>query len=140
MFLLAKFFELVSYKLNLCSDDYLNGSLSRTDNSCNTCRFNLLLVNLCVILDLKTKSCDAVVDRCNVFFSAYTFKNDLCNFCKVIIGKNNFLLCFLIVILTSRCLQIEFHDRETEYNIEDNERCDTKRNDHPCILSCRKGS
>lgn len=139
MFLLAKFFELVSYKLNLCSDDYLNGSLSRTDNSCNTCRFDLLLINLCVIFDYKTKSCDTVVDRLYVIFSTNTLKNDLSYCCEVIVCKNNF--CFIIIVIfTTWCLQIEFNDCETEYNVEYDESCDSKRNDKPCLSCCRKGS
>src|SRR5699024_2920117 len=100
----------------------------------------LAFVNLGVILDLQTKSCDAVVDGSNVLFAADSFQNNGCNFCEVVICENHFLLCFLIVILTSRCLQIKFCDRETEHYIEYEERSDSQRDDQQCFLRCRKGS
>ena len=66
-------------------------------------------------------------------------KNDLSYCCEVIVCKNNF--CFIIIVIfTTWCLQIEFNDCETEYSVEYDESCDSKRNDKPCLSCCRKGS
>ena len=43
-YLFAEFLELISYELYLRSDDYLDGSLARTDHTADTCRFDLLLI------------------------------------------------------------------------------------------------
>ena len=93
----------VSNELNLGTNDDLYRSLIRTDNARNASGFNLLLINLGVVLDFKTKSCDAVVKACNVFFAADTFQNDLCNFCKVVVGKGN----------ASQLLHRHLHGRES---------------------------
>ena len=85
--LFTQFFEFVCYELYFCTDNYLYGCFSRTDHSGNSGRLDLLLVYLCVIFDFQTKSCDTVIDRCHIFFSANTFQDNSCNFCKVIVGK-----------------------------------------------------
>ena len=65
------------------------------------------------------QSCYTVVDACNVFLSAATFKNLCCDSCEVITCQFYIFFCFQIVIIFStRCLQIKFLDREEEYEIE----------------------
>ena len=94
----------VSNELNLGTNDNLYRSLVGTDNARNAGGFDLLLVNFGIVFDLETKSCDAVVKACNVFFAADTFQNDLCNFCKVVVGKLNALFSLYIVVLTAGSL------------------------------------
>ena len=136
--LFTQFFEFIRYKLYLCSDNNLYVCFARTDNTCNTCSFDLFLIYLCGVFDLKTKSCDAVVDCSYVVCSAYALKDCFCNCCEVIVCKNNFCFIFCVVIFTSRSFQIEFNDRETEYYVEYDKCCDSKRNDQPCLSSCRQ--
>ena len=98
--LFAEFLEFVCHELYFCSYDNLYGILARTDHACNTCRFDLLLVNLCVILNLKTKSCDAVIDGCNVPFAANAFEDDRSNLCEVVVCENYALLCICIIVIS----------------------------------------
>ena len=134
--LFAKLFEFICHKLYLGSDDDLNGGLARTHHTCNACGFDPFLIHLRVILDLQTKSGDAVIDRSYVLRTAYAFQNDLCYLSKVIVCK--FHLSFIcVIILTTRSLQIELNDNNTEYYIVDHADSQANRNQQPRILCQR---
>ena len=60
---LQHFLHFISYKLYLSTNNNLYGTLTRPHNACHACRLNLFLIYTSVILDFKTKPCDAVVKR-----------------------------------------------------------------------------
>ena len=103
-FLFADLLKLICNELNLCSDNNLNTVLSRTDHTCNTCRFDLLLIDKSLILYFETKTCDAVVNGSHVGSPSKSLKDDRSYLCVVVIGKAYALLALCIVILASRSL------------------------------------
>ena len=93
--------------LYLSTDNNLHSRFAWSYNASNTSRFNLLLIYLCVILNFKTKSCDTVINRSQVLFTANTLKNDTCYFGKVVIAQ--YYLCFIfVIILSTRSLKVLF--------------------------------
>ena len=82
--LFTKLRKCICNKLNLGSDDNLYRSFSRFDHACNTCRFDYFIIYSCNILNLKSQSCDAVINACDVLFSATAFK-DFCGNSSIII-------------------------------------------------------
>src|SRR5699024_6126455 len=72
----------------------------------------------------------------HIFLSAKSFQNGLCHSGVVIVCKNRRLLSLQIIVFTAGCLQVKFHNFETEYHIEHEECCSSQRKDHPGIL-CR---
>ena len=129
------------HALNLSSDDNLYTCFAWANHtSCSSC-FDCFFVYFCSIFHFQTKSCDAVVDRSNVFFTAASSQNCFCNFCVVVVRQFDALFRFVdIIIFTSRCFQVEFCDCKTEYYVEYYKCCNTQRDDQPCLSCCRKGS
>ena len=84
LLLFTKLCKFVSNKLNLRSDNYLNRSLSRFNNPCNSCRFNYLIIYSSYILIIKSQSANTVIDTCKILFSTASFE-DFCSDGSIII-------------------------------------------------------
>ena len=94
----------ISHKLNFSAYNNLHRSLAGSHNACHSGRFDLLFIYKCIVFDLQTKSCDTVVERLHITLTAETFQNDGSHFGEIAVGKNRFLLCLYIVILSAGCL------------------------------------
>ena len=111
-YLFAEFLEFICNKLYLGSNDDLYGGLAWTHHASHTGGLDQLFIDLGIILDLKTESGNAVINRSHILRTANAFQNDLRYFREVVIGQS-YLGLICIVILTSRSLQIKLGDRET---------------------------
>ena len=105
-YLFAEFLEFICNKLYLGSNDDLYGGLAWTHHASHTGGLDQLFIDLGIILDLKTESGNAVINRSHILRTANAFQNDLRYFREVVIGQS-YLGLICIVILTSRSLQIK---------------------------------
>ena len=105
LYLFAEFLEFICNKLYLGSDDDLYRGLTRTHHASHTGGLDQLFIDLGIILDLKTESGNAVINRSYILRTANAFQNDLRYFREVVIGQS-YLCLVCIVIFTSRCLEI----------------------------------
>lgn len=133
---LHEFLELVSNKLNLGADNDLNSGLARTDDAGNTSGLDLLLVYEQGILDLEAQTGDAVVNRGDVASAAQTFQNDPSRGGKVVVCQLNLALVnSLVIILTTGGLEVECGDHDAEYEVEDYQSSQAKRNNQQGLSS-----
>ena len=119
-------------------------------DSSGACCFQNVVVNSCCIMDGDTESCCTAVHIADVFLSSkagcdgFTYRVCRCTSC-CFTGFSGFFsrvyicfcikLCFCVVILTSRSLEVELFDQEGEDHIIENKVNDTYRdNPEPACL------
>lgn len=76
-YLFAEFLEFICNKLYLGSNDDLYGGLAWTHHASHTGGLDQLFIDLGIILDLKTESGNAVINRSHILRTANAFQNDL---------------------------------------------------------------
>ena len=80
------FLDLVSYKLNLRSDDDLNAILSGNDDAWNTCRFDLVLIDSSRIFHFHSQASYTVVNRRDIRVSTQSCVNNRGHRSEFVVG------------------------------------------------------